>query len=127
MNKKDPAFIVKRFNDFINDRDIDSLTALMSESHIFIDSSDEIHRGVKVMTKEWMDFFKQFPDYQNHFTYVETRGNLVLILGYSTCSYNPLNGPAIWTAKVDNDLVSEWRVYMDTPGNREKLKIASTV
>jgi hypothetical protein len=98
----------------------------MSDDHIFIDSSDKAHCGKEVMANEWLDFFNQYPDYQNHFTAVESRDNLVLIVGYSTCSYAPLDGPAIWTAKVENDLVTEWRVYLDTSENRRRLKIAST-
>lgn len=127
MNKIHPEITVKRFNDYINDQDIEGLTALLSKGHEFIDSSDEIHRGKEFITKGWKDFFKQYPDYQNHFTHIETRCNLVLILGYSTCSYDPLDGPAIWTAKVENDLVVEWRVYLDTPENRVKLKIDSAI
>jgi hypothetical protein len=48
---------------------------------------------------------------------------LVLITGYSTCSYEPLDGPALWTAKIENDRVSEWRVYLDTPENRKLLDL----
>ena len=33
--------------------------------------------------------------------------SLVLITGYSTCSYEPLDGPALRTAKIANDLVAE--------------------
>lgn len=127
MNNKDPKFTVLRFNDFINTRDIDGLSELMSEDHIFIDSSDETHSSKQVVVQGWMDFFDQYPDYQNFFTFIETRGNRVLIVGYSTCSYDPLDGPAIWAAKVDNDLVAEWRVYLDTPENRAKLNISVTV
>jgi hypothetical protein len=46
------------------------------------------------------------------------------MIGYFTCSNcESLNGPAIWTAKVENDLVSEWRVYLDTSKNRKTLDI----
>jgi len=127
MNKKDPILTVLQFNEYINTRDIDLLSDLISESHVFIDSSDEIHSGKQVMVKGWIDFFDQYPDYQNHFTSIESRGNHVLIVGYSTCSHADLDGPAIWTATVENDLVTEWRVYLDNPKNRVKLEIASTV
>ena len=73
------------------------------------------------MVKGWQDFFNLYPDYRNHFPKIESKDNLVLIIGHSTCSLDVLDGPAIWTAKVENDLVAEWRVYLDTPENREKL------
>jgi len=45
----------------------------------------------------------------------------VAIAGYSTCSYGPLDRPALWSARVRDGLVSEWRVVGDTPENRGKI------
>lgn len=123
MNSRDPKLIVLQFNECINNQDLEGLSDLMSEDHTFIDSEGEIDRGKDTMLKGWRDFFQEFPDYLNHFLIVESRDNLVLITGYSTCSYEPLDGPAIWTAKVENDLLSEWRVYEDTVENRKKLDL----
>jgi predicted SnoaL-like aldol condensation-catalyzing enzyme len=94
---------------------------LMAEDHLFIDSSDDVHKGKEMMVKGWNDFFNQYPDYRNHFSVVESRDNLVLVIGHSTCSHESLDGPALWTAKVENDLIAEWRVYLDTVENRQKL------
>jgi ketosteroid isomerase-like protein len=123
MSKKDPKLIVLQFNECINNQDIKGLSNLMTEDHVFIDSSDDIHRGKEFMIKGWIDFFNQYPDYQNHFSIVESRDNLVLVIGHSTCSYEPLDGPALWTAKVESGLVAEWRVYLDTAENRKKLNL----
>ena len=120
---KDLKLIVLLFNQAINDRDIDALSSLMSADHTFIASSNDVHRGKETVVKGWGDFFKSYPDYCNHFSQVESRGSLVLIIGHSTCSYEPLDGPALWTAKIENDLVAEWRVYLDTPDNRRKLEL----
>jgi hypothetical protein len=95
----------------------------MSDNHVFIDSSDDVHMGKESMIKGWIEFFNLYPDYRNHFPKIESRENLVLIAGYSTCSHKPLDGPAIWTAKIENDLVVEWRVYLDTKENRAKLNL----
>ena len=35
-----------------------------------------------------------------------------------------LDGPAIWTARIEDGKVSEWRLYEDTPANRARLGIA---
>jgi hypothetical protein len=45
------------------------------------------------------------------FTSVAVQENVVVMVGYSTCSYKPLDGLNIWNAKVHQGLVSEWRVY----------------
>lgn len=123
MNKKDPKLTVLQFNECINKQDIEGLSNLMADNHVFIDSSDDVHRGKESMIKGWIEFFNLYPDYRNHFPKIESRENLVLIIGYSTCSHNTLDGPAIWTANIENDLVAEWRVYLDTQENRAKLKL----
>jgi ketosteroid isomerase-like protein len=123
MSKKDPKLIVLQFNECINTQDIDGLSNLMSDNHVFIDSSDDVHTGKDSMVKGWIEFFNTYPDYRNHFPKIESRENLVLIIGFSTCSHKPLDGPALWTAKIENDLVAEWRVYLDTKENRAKLKL----
>jgi ketosteroid isomerase-like protein len=109
MSKKDPKFVVLQFNECTNNRDIEGLSILMAEEHVFIDSSDDIHRGKEADIKGWINFFNLYPDYKNHFTLIESRDNFVLISGYSTCSFEPLDGPALWTAKIEYDLVAEWR------------------
>ena len=103
--------IALKFNEKINQQDLEGLAELMTEDHTFIDNSGEITKGKETMKKGWKDFFKTYPDYQNIFTTVTTQNNTVIMIGYSTCSYKPLNGPSIWTAKIHNNRVSEWRVY----------------
>ena len=38
-------------------------------------------------------------------------------------SVDPLDGPSLWSAKVHEGRVSEWRVYEDTDQNRRNLKL----
>jgi hypothetical protein len=111
-------FIALKFNDRINARDLEGLAELMTDDHIFIDNSGDVHKGKEEMVKGWNDFFTNYPDYQNIFTDVTVNESVVIMNGYSTCSNEPnLNGPSIWTAKIRDDKVSEWRVYwIDTNG-----------
>ena len=125
MSKKDPKLIVLLFNECINNRNIDALTSLMAEDYVFIDSSDDIQPGKELNVKGWTDFFNRYPDYVNHFRLLESRADLVLVIGHSTCSFDPMDGPALWTARVENDLIAEWRVYLDTAENRDKLNLLS--
>ena len=45
MEPRDHVSTVSVFNDHINNQDITSLAQLMSENHVFIDSSDDVHEG----------------------------------------------------------------------------------
>ena len=123
MTEKDPKLVVLEFNHYINEQNIEGLSKLMATDHIFIDSSDEVHEGKEKIVEGWEEFFIQYPDYINHFSIIESRENLVLIHGHSTCSHEPLDGPAIWSARIENELVAEWRVYYDNEENRKKLNL----
>jgi ketosteroid isomerase-like protein len=122
-NLPNPREIILAFNQRINEQDLDGLANMMTKDHTFIDSSNEVHAGKEMMVPGWGEFFESYPDYRNHFESLETRGDEVFILGYSTCSHPPLDGPAIWTARVENGLVAEWRVYLDTEENRRILDL----
>lgn len=101
--------VALKFNDKINRQDLNDLTELMTDDHIFIDNSGEIDRNMK---EGWKKFFKNYPDYRNIFSSVTVKGNVVVLIGYSTCSNERrLNGPSMWTAKIHHGKVSEWRVY----------------
>lgn len=123
MSKKDPKLVVLQFNEYINNQDIQGLSRLMAEDHVFIDSNNDVHQGKMIVVEGWIKFFNLYPDYLNHFLIVESRDNIVLAIGFSTCLYKPLDGPGLWTAIIENDLVNEWHVYLDTSENREKLRL----
>lgn len=113
-----------RFNECINTRDLTGLGELMSADHVFIDIPGNVHEGRERMITGWFDFFRTYPDYRNNFTRVEVHEqHVVVMIGFSECSYKPLDGPAIWTAKIGNGLITEWRVYDDTDETRSLLKI----
>ncbi|MFX0022820.1 MAG: hypothetical protein ACFE9S_10860 [Candidatus Hermodarchaeota archaeon] len=118
---KDPKLIALQFNEYISNQDIEGLSSLMTEDHIFIDRANEQYED---MVNGWKEFFNKFPTYKNHFHKVESRGSLVFLLGYAKWSKDSLEKDyAIWTAKIENDLVSEWRIYEDTEENRKLLEL----
>ena len=102
--------IALKFNEKINQQDLEGLAELMTDDHTFIDSDCAVTKGKDVMKKGWQEFFNRFPDYKNIFTCVTIQNDIVVMIGYSTCSYKPLAGPNVWTAKVLDGLLSEWRV-----------------
>jgi predicted SnoaL-like aldol condensation-catalyzing enzyme len=90
----------------------------MTEDHAFVDRKGEVDKGEETMTKGWMDFFSSFPDYRNTFTRVQSQGDLVVLYGYATWQKGSEPDYAIWTARVENDLVAEWRIHEDTEENK---------
>jgi ketosteroid isomerase-like protein len=113
--------IALQFNECINTRDLDGLAGMLGDEHTFIDSANTRVHGKERVVAAWRGFFARFPDYRNIFEWVESRDQLVAIMGRSVCSEPQLDGPALWTAKVQGDQVVEWRVYKDTPENRTAL------
>jgi ketosteroid isomerase-like protein len=111
------------FNECINRRDLGALAELMTEDHAFTDTAGASVRGKAACIEAWRGFFEQFPDYRNTFDDIRARGNLAIAVGYSTCSVEVLNGPAIWTAATNEGRVSHWRVYEDTARVRADLDI----
>ncbi len=100
-----------RFNDKINQQDLEGLAQLMTDDHTFIDNAGEVTKGKDAMKEGWRGFFEKYPDYRNVFTSVIVRDSIIVMVGYSTCSHKPLDGPSIWTAKVRDGRIREWRVY----------------
>jgi uncharacterized protein (TIGR02246 family) len=103
--------VALRFNEKINAQDPEGLAELMTDDHTFTDNEGNVTKGKNIMKEGWRDFFNKYPDYRNRFTNVMVLNNIVIMIGYSTCSFKPLDGPNIWTAKIQDERVSEWRVY----------------
>jgi ketosteroid isomerase-like protein len=121
MSTDDSIAIVARFNQCVSARDIEGLSALMTDDHVFIDSANNVVRGKEAVVAAWMDFFRTFPDYRNIFDGFRVEDPAVIASGRSVCADDRLNGPALWRAVVSGQRISEWRVYDDTIENRALL------
>jgi ketosteroid isomerase-like protein len=53
VDSRDPKLTALMFNECINARDLDGLSALMTDDHTFIDREDGRHGGKDRMTKGW--------------------------------------------------------------------------
>jgi ketosteroid isomerase-like protein len=111
MNSSQSVLTALKFNDKINQQDLEGLVELMTEDHTFIDNDGAVTKGKDAMKDGWRNFFQRYPDYRNIFTCVTVQDNVVVMIGYSDCADKLLAGPSIWTAKIRGGLVSEWRVY----------------
>ena len=107
----DPIDVVVSFNEAINTRDLSALSALMADSHRFVDSAGSVTEGKRACVEAWSRFFESFADYRNIFdTIDEISGGRVVAKGRSLCSVEALHGPAVWTAVVEGESIVEWRV-----------------
>jgi predicted SnoaL-like aldol condensation-catalyzing enzyme len=111
MKSLDPKKIALNFNECINQQNLIELMKLMTEDHRFIDRAGKIVIGKEAITRAWCEFFKLFPEYRNTFERVESCENLVILHGFATWSKAEAPDYAIWTARIENGLVSEWRIY----------------
>jgi predicted SnoaL-like aldol condensation-catalyzing enzyme len=123
MNTKDPKLVALQFNECINAQDLNGLSSLMTDDHIFIDQDGTVHQPKQVMIESWKAFFRMCPSYRNTFERVQSKDNLVITLGHAFWSENQPYDPAIWTATIVDDLVQEWHIYADTPENRKRFNL----
>ncbi len=123
MNTKDPKLIALQFNECINNQDLDGLGQLMTEDHAFVDRDGNVRQSKQVMIRSWGKFFEMVPKYRNTFTRIESKDNLVVILGYAYWSEEQPYDPVIWTATIVNNLVREWRIYADSEENRRGFNL----
>jgi ketosteroid isomerase-like protein len=107
----DAVATVIAFNEAINRHDLDALTALMTESHRFVDSAGASVDGRSACVAAWRGFFASYPDYRNIFDDVVDVGDgIVVVHGRSECTFAPLDGPAEWRAVVLDACVDVWQV-----------------
>jgi 3-methyladenine DNA glycosylase AlkD/ketosteroid isomerase-like protein len=126
-----PEDIALQFVEHINERDLDGLTELMTEEHTFIDIAGCVHQGREMMRDGWAEYFTACPEYTIYVSQIIVVGDTVVLFGSTTGSHLHLppeaefRDTAIWTAKIENDRVAEWRIYDDTEKVRDALGVKS--
>lgn len=114
-----------QFNECISRADINALSSLMTENHVFIDmANNRIVGKSDNIVKAWKPFFRLYPGYRNIFESVTVNGSMVIMQGYSICSDQVLNNVhAIWVAEIKENKVNLWHIHPDTKENRNKFGI----
>jgi ketosteroid isomerase-like protein len=107
------------FNERLNAHDVEGLTALMSEDHIFIDAHGNQISGREAMLTGWRGYFEWFPDYSIEITDVFADGENFALFGFAGGSFRgkPSESwrlPAAWKASVKDGRVALWQVFADT-------------
>jgi hypothetical protein len=123
MNKKDPKLTVLLFNECINNQNVSELGKFMAEDVKLIMGNEVTQNNKEEAIGAWTQFFDMCPDYKNHFNRIESKVDIVSVVGFSTCSNKLVDGPALWRVRVENDLISEWQILEDIDDNRNFLKL----
>lgn len=121
----DKKILALQFNDCINNKDLDNLAKLMSDDYVFISKLNDIKKGKEYMLKAWIQMFNLFPNYKSVIHAVFSKTDSIILIGQSDGGSNILDGPCIWTAFFQNELISEWRIYEDNETSRNKLDIST--
>ncbi len=111
----DSADIFMQFVSAINNHDVQSLTALMTTDHVFVDSvGNQVHSATS-MELGWRGYFAMCPDYWIHTDHVMTEDGVVLAVGEAGGTIDGVSWrtPAAWKAVTRDGKVMEWRVFAD--------------
>jgi uncharacterized protein (TIGR02246 family) len=118
VSSRDPAAVALEFVDCINRQDVEGLAALMTEDHTFVGyERGDRTQGREVMAGGFAEYFAAFPEYRIQVSRVLRSGDDIAIIGTTTGSHVPPELEAretlIWTARIEQGLVAEWRIYTD--------------
>jgi ketosteroid isomerase-like protein len=114
-NATNPAEIFKQFVIAINNHDVNSLTALMTTDHVFVDSVGNRAHSATSMEAGWRGYFAMCPDYWIHTDYVMAELGVVLAVGEAGGTIDGVSWrtPTAWKAVIRDSKVLEWRVFAD--------------
>jgi ketosteroid isomerase-like protein len=117
-----PVETVLQFMDHINQHNVETLAAMMTGDHVFIDSLGQAIHGREKMRAGWKAYFDFCPDYWVSHEEIFANGDTVAVFGAAGGTIG-VNGkltpeskwraPAAWLAIVEGNSVKEWRVYAD--------------
>jgi len=122
MSNTKPAKIAHMFVNAINHHDLDILSGLMAEDHVFIDSMGMRVEGRAAMRKAWEQYFRMVPDYTVTIQDIFAKKQTVVLLGIAQGTYsadgvlmpeNRWSTPAAWRASIRGSSVAEWQVFAD--------------
>jgi len=111
----DPTEIFTQFVSAINNHDVQSLKALMTTDHVFVDSVGNRAHSATSMESGWRSYFAMCPDYWIRTDYVMMEDGVVLAVGEAGGTIDGVSWrtPAAWKAAIRDGKVMEWRIFAD--------------
>lgn len=111
-----------KFVNEVNRHDLESLVALLSDDHLFVDSLGQEVRGKERLREAWAAYFRWFPDYHLAVREWFQNGRVVAMFGTASGTFavgpdlpaqNRWKTPAAWRAVVREHQLAQWQVYAD--------------
>lgn len=111
MDKTSPRSIVLDFIKNVNQGNLIEVNAAISEDVISIDILGRVYQE-----REFMEnYLINYPQYKIHVDNALRGGNGVAIIGHTSGSHVlseiEKNETLVWTAEIEDGLISEWRIY----------------
>ena len=120
--------VARQFVEVINRGDVEAICDLMTEDHLFIDTTGKVCDGREKMKKAWIRYFAIIPDYLVDISETLVSGNTVALIGKASGTYAPDGQirsenhwvvPAAWRAVIAGDKVKEWQIFADLEAVQE--------
>ena len=120
--------VAHMFAEAINRQNVERISELMAEGHVFIDSLGTRIEGRAAIRKGWEGYFRMVPDYTITIQDTFVKGTTVVMLGTAQGTYsangvlapeNRWTTPAAWRALIRASSVAEWQVYADNEPIRQ--------
>lgn len=123
MPDSDTVRTALKFVNEINRHDLDSLVAMLSDDHLFVDGLGQEYRGREKLRESWRTYFEWFPDYHLGVKEWFQNGRVVAMFGVASGTFavgtelpveNRWKAPAAWRAVVRDHTIAQWHVYLDS-------------
>ena len=115
----------------VNSHQIDALSELMTDDHVFVDSDGSRKAGRQSVCEAWAGYLSMVPDYRIFIDETLVRNDTVVILGRAQGAFSREGAvtpethwsvPVAWRVKVDGDRVSLWQLYVNPEVMRRALE-----
>ena len=121
---------VMAFVEKLNEHDLNGMTELISDDHIFTDSMGIVVKGKRTMKHALKVHLTWFPDYTITVKNTLLTDDTVGIFGTAKGMFDAdepedadsFEIPAAWRAKVKDNLITEWQVFADNEVVRDIIK-----
>lgn len=117
MRDDAPEVTALEFVECINTGDLDGIVALTASTYTFIDMEGDVYvaETAEAIRESWNEYLSANPDYRIIVQQVLRSGDGVAIVGQTIGSHLDPDVErkelVLWTAKLVDGCISEWRIY----------------
>ncbi len=122
-----PVQITLDFIDAINRNDLDKVTGIMTEDHLFIDLDKEEIYDHKTLVRWWQFYFSHWPEYRICVSELYQHENKVIVIGRTCGSHVEIpvsreyRDTLLWYSEVVDNQIKNWHLHYDTYEARESF------